>query len=226
VSLSGRVSEVLEIVADVHEQASGVPEALGRLGVRVTTRSLTRGDYVLGPGCVVERKSVVHLHLSVKQGRFWHQMRKLRSTGAWPCLLVEGRSLRLEHGGLSPDSVRGALLAVSDLGVSVVRSEDRDDSAAWMVRIAVRRLQVEAHDRPVYAQRPRRRDSTPAEQALAAVPGISTVTARALLARFGSLQAVLSASEKDLATVAGVGPVRIRALLEMIQERWPATHAH
>jgi ERCC4-type nuclease len=217
---------VLEIVADVHERRSGVPDALDRLGVRVTTRALTRGDYVLAPGCVVERKAVVDLHLSIQRGRFWHQMRKLRSTGARPCLLVEGRSLRLEHGGLQLDSIRGALLAVSDLGVTIVRSEDGDDSAAWMVRLAVRRLQVGAYDRPVYAQRPKRRGPAPAEQALAAVPGISTTTARALLTRFGSLQNVISATEKDLLAVAGLGPVRTRALLEMIEQPWPAADAH
>jgi ERCC4-type nuclease len=222
----GRVSEVLEIVADVHEHRSGVPDALSRLGVRVTTRALTRGDYVLTPGCVVERKTVVDLHLSVQRGRFWHQMQKLRSTGARPCLLVEGRSLRLERGGLRPDSIRGALLAVSDLGVTIVRSEDTDDSAAWMVRLAVRRLQVRFEDRPRYAQRPKRRGPRPAEQALAAAPGISTATARALLTRFGSLQNVLSATEKDLLAVAGLGPVRTRALREMIEQPWPVADAH
>jgi ERCC4-type nuclease len=224
--LSGRVTEVLEIVADVHERASGVPEAVSLLGVRVTIRSLTRGDYVLAPGCVVERKTVVDLHLSIGQGRFWHQIQKLRSTGASACLLVEGQSLRLRRGGLRPDSIRGALLAVSDLGVTIVRSEDGDDSAAWLVRLALRRLRGRVADRPVYAQRPKRGGTTPAEQALAAVPGISTTTARALLTRFGSLQNVLSATEKDLSTVAGVGPVRIRALLEMIRQPWPTPDAH
>lgn len=225
-NLSGRVSEVLEIVADVHERRSGVPGALELLGVRVTIRSLTRGDYVLAPGCVVERKTAVDLHLSIQQGRFWHQMQKLRSTGGRPCLLVEGQSLWLRHGGLRPNSIRGALLAVSDLGVTIVRSEGSDDSAAWMVRLAVRCLQARIVNRPVFAQRPKRGRTTPAEQALAAVPGISTATARALLAHFGSLQNVLSATEKDLSAVAGVGPVRIRALLEMIQQPWPAADAH
>lgn len=225
-SVPGKISEVLEIVADVHERASRVPDALERLGVRVTVRSLTRGDYVLAPGCVVERKTVVDLRVTIQQGRFWHQMHKLRSTGDRPCLLVEGQSLRLARGGLRPDSIRGALLAVSDLGVTILRSEDGGDSAAWMVRLAVRRLRVQTHDRPVYARRPKRRESTPAEEALAAAPGISTTTARALLRHFGSLQSVLSTSEKDLSGVAGVGPVRVRALLEMIQRPWQAADAH
>ena len=48
---------MLEIVADVHERASGIPSTLERLGAHVTIRSLTRGDYVLGPGSLVERKT-------------------------------------------------------------------------------------------------------------------------------------------------------------------------
>lgn len=43
---------------------------------------------------------------------------------------------------------------------------------------------------------------------------------------FGSLRDVLSATERDLSAVAGLGPVRTRALLEMIRQPWPAADAH
>jgi ERCC4-type nuclease len=94
------------------------------------------------------------------------------------------------------------LLAVGDFGVSVVWSEDAGDSAAWLMRIAERaRSSRPARDRPFYG-RPRRRTSVhPAEQALAAAPGVSTVTARALLRRYGSLHGVLSAPSEELRQV-------------------------
>jgi ERCC4-type nuclease len=218
---------VLEIVADVHEQPSRIPALLETLGARVTIRALTRGDYVAGPQCVVERKTVVDLHLTVLQGRFWHQIRKLRAAGRRPYLLIEGPSLWPASRRLAPNAVRGLLLAVGDLGVSVIRSESREDTAAWIVRLANRCQTVEISDRPVYSQRPQRRSSIdPTEQAGAAAPGISTVTARSLLAQFGSLQAIASATVEELQTVAGVGQHRAEALHSMIHSEWNADQAH
>jgi ERCC4-type nuclease len=55
----------------------------------------------------------------------------------------------------------------------------------------------------------------PAEQALAAAPGISTVTARAALDRFGWLRDVLTADLEALAQVPGVGHRRAQAILDL-----------
>ena len=55
------------------------------------------------------------------------------------------------------------------------------------------------------------------EAMLAAVPGISTVTARALLERFGSLAGVAAATDDVLLEVPGVGKERARALAEALR---------
>jgi ERCC4-type nuclease len=49
---------------------------------------------------------------------------------------------------------------------------------------------------------------------LAAVPGVSTASARALLDRFGSVAAVVAAGPDEWLTVPGIGPDRARALAE------------
>ena len=51
---------------------------------------------------------------------------------------------------------------------------------------------------------------------LAAVPGISTVTARALLERFGSLGGIAAASPEELLDVPGIGKERARALADAL----------
>ena len=66
---------------------------LEALGAQVEVRALTRGDYVVGPEAVVERKTVADLHASIATGRFWHQMRKIRDAGRWPYLVIEGPSV-------------------------------------------------------------------------------------------------------------------------------------
>jgi ERCC4-type nuclease len=49
---------------------------------------------------------------------------------------------------------------------------------------------------------------------LAAVPGVSTTSARALLERFGSVAGVITAGPSEWLTVPGIGPERARALEE------------
>lgn len=219
---------MLEIVADVHERASGVPEELERLGAHVVMRRLTRGDYVAGPETLVERKTVRDLYRTIVEGRFWRQMHGLREAGSRPILLVEGGSLWLDHRGLvQPAALRGLLLAAGDLGVRVIRSDSPVDSAAWLVRVAERRRASRLEDRPVYAQRPKRRSLiAPAERALSSAPGVSVVAARRLLAHFGSVEAIARATLSELTAVPSIGKARATAIHRLIHDEWPDRGAH
>ena len=178
----------VKIVVDVHERQSRIAETLAELGAEVEIASLPAGDYAVGAETLVERKRVLDLHAAVLKGRLWPQLGKLR----------------------------GACLAVIDQGIALLRSGNQRDSALWIHRLAVRCQQVEpAAERPAYAQRPRPKpgDET-AEALLAAVPGISTTSARALLERFGSVAAVVAADPAEWLTVPGIGPEKARALEE------------
>ena len=182
------MSERPRIIVDAGERPSGMAGALERLGAAVEVGRLAAGDYDVGGACVVERKTVLDLHGSILSGRFWPQMGALRACSPAPHLLIEG--MGLDRGPLHPNAVRGACLAVTELGIVVIRAEGRDDSARWLHRLALRRNRDEpSRDRPAYAQRPKISDPrAAAEAALAAVPGISVVCARALLDRFGSVR--------------------------------------
>ena len=183
------------------------PRRLRRGGVASRWRLRRwRGDYRRAQ----ERPRSPRRH---SQGAILAAARETRAECESPYLLVEGREL--DRGPLHPNAIRGACLTAVELGIALLRTEDRDDSARWLHRLAVRRQRVEhAPDRPAYAQRPKVLTGvSAAEAALAVVPGISVVCARALLARFGSVQAVLQATYVDeLVAVPGIGSERARAL--------------
>jgi DNA excision repair protein ERCC-4 len=122
---------------------------LKAMGAQVEWRTLTRGDYVVGPETVVERKTVAGLHASLVAGRFWHQMRKVRAAGRSPYLVIEGPSVF--RGPVKAKSVRGLCLAVSDLGITIIRTESPVDTSAWLMALASRRRQGAIRDRPIYA---------------------------------------------------------------------------
>src|SRR5229473_2596431 len=196
------------VVVDTRERESRLLDALHRLEVPTALRRLAVGDYIAG-SAIVERKSVRDLHLSVINGTFWPQIGRLSRAKRHPFLLVEGSDL--DAGPLHPASVRGAILAVGELGIRVIRSSDPGDSALWL-KVLAGRERSRHRGRRVYA----RRFATPAEAMLAAVPGISAVSARALLDRFGSVAAVLDAGPDEWLSIRGVGPKRAQAILETL----------
>jgi DNA excision repair protein ERCC-4 len=214
---------VLTITADVHEQRSGIPGRLASLGADVTVVSLVRGDYVVGPSPVVERKTIADLHASVAGGRLWQQMRRISDDGR-PYLLIEGRSIFA--GAVAPDAIRGMCLALIDLGVALIRSDGPMDSARWLARLADRRRAGAVRVRPPHAQRPPSPDVSPMEAALSAAPGVSTKTARTVLERFGSIAAVADATVEDLTSLPNVGKQRAQAIVALIQQQWNAANNH
>ena len=215
---------MLKIVADIHERPSRVPSLLGERGATVEIAHLLAGDYQLPRGALVERKTVRGMHAAIAAGTFWAQVGRLRAAARFPYVLVEGS--RLDTGPLSPAAIRGACLALTDLGIVVLRSIDVHDSAFWLYRLAERRRAAPPRDRPPYAQRPKSRAGPlAAEAALAAVPGISTSSARALLAHFGSLAAVVAGEPDEWQRVSGIGSRRAKALAATIQSPYDASRS-
>lgn len=203
-----------EVVVDVFEQGSGIPAALRRLDAHVAVEPLPSGDYRIPGGILVERKTVADLHGSLGRGRLWAQVGAIRDTAVTPLLLVEGDDL--DAGPRHPNATRGALLAIAELGVGILRSRDPADSALWIHRLALR----QARKARTRGRRERALPSPPPGLAvLAAVPGISQTTAGALLERFGSVEGVLQAGPERWAEVAGIGGVRAHALAEALLRR-------
>ena len=204
---------VVDVVADSRERRSAVPDHLRQLGVPLEEALLPIGDYAIGRNCLVERKALLDLHQSIENGRLWTQIGKLRRAVAWPYLLVEGPSPY--DGKLGAEAVRGALLAIADLGVIVIQSKHPLDSALWIRRIATRRQGVAARNRVPFAGRDRSATQHPGELALTAAQGISTTSAHVLLEHFGSLVKVLQASRDELTAVPGIGRSRASAIAQL-----------
>lgn len=192
-------------MADVFERGCAVPAELARLGVDVEIIALASGDYRIGRDVLVERKTVRDLHGSLASGRLFAQIGRIRDEASFPYLLVEGTDL--DAGPRHPNAVRGALLAIAELGVSTIRSVDAVDSARWLYRLVVRGAR-----RRAAAAAPARQAAVPGVAVLAGVPGISVGIASSLVERFGSVEGVLAAGPDAWAGVEGIGRVRAQAL--------------
>jgi ERCC4-type nuclease len=190
----------MRIVVDVYERGR-IVSALAGDGCEVVVRRLSAGDYDLGNGVVVERKTIADLRASLADGRLWPQVAKLRKARV-SYLIVEGPdvlpALR------DADGVRGALLAIIDLGIPVIRTRDVEDTASWLRLIARRRSQQPLRRRSPHVGRPRTQEHSPAVNVLAGIRGVSETRASALLDRFGTVAAIATAGVPELAQTPGV----------------------
>lgn len=215
------------VVLDDRERASALDKALQRAcGFAPKIERLHAGDILVGRRILIERKAVPDFAASILDGRLFSQIAALRASPFYPLLMLEGEVTRENCGKITAAALRGAILSVSiDWQVPVLRSKSVDDTAQWISAMLTR--QAKGDDLPDWRRvtpngqrrpegavplRPQRRKVPTSEslrlqtiQMLSQIDGMSESKAKNLLSHFGSFEAVLAATPKELETVEGVG---------------------
>jgi ERCC4-type nuclease len=196
----------VRIVADDRENAGGVIAALRELpGVDVEVRRLPCGDFLVGEQFTVERKTLRDFASSIIDGRVFRQASAIGRNPRRGVLVLEGSSADLPAVGVQREALQGALICVSVfLGMAVLRAHDPAETARLIVYLG-RQAKAYAHgSHPRPGHRPKGRRARQLFL-LQGLPRVGPERAARLLDRFGSVQAVATASAADLATVDGIG---------------------
>jgi DNA excision repair protein ERCC-4 len=194
------------VVADERERASGVPEELSKLNVRVYFARLPVADYVLNPELAVERKSVRDLVSSVYDSRLFYQAAKLSAAYAKPFLLVEGDSKEVESLARNLKSFYGAIANVTlAYGLRVLYTASPRETA-----MAIAELLTHARAKPLSrmpSELPPKAKSVPQQQLylVSAMPGIGRKLAEKLLSKYGTPRRVMGLTAGELAMTQGIG---------------------
>ena len=199
----------VRIIADDRERSAGVIEALGAMAdVELSIERLILGDYVVENGLLVERKTVLDLGLSIFDGRLFRQAGRLaRERAKRPCLIVEGAPEDFDRAAVSRLSLQGALITATLMyGLPVLYSSGPIETAR-LLRIAARQLRRREARGPERFCSKAGSDRRLRMLMLEAVPDIGPVRAAALVDAFGTIEAIATASVRDLAATAGVGPI-------------------
>jgi len=214
------------IVVDTREASkmAKLVSSLRSAGCEVREERLEAGDfYIPGePSFLVERKTPVDLVSSVRDGRLWRELDKMKASGPSPYLLVEGPLSLIERfTDWSQSSVAGLLVSVSDgWGVSVLWAPSQPWTVSYLLSLARRARREERRSYPLRVV-PKR--AGPREIMLSVVeglPGVGPGRAEALLRRFGTLSALFSARAEELEQVEGVGEKTARRLEELFRTKF------
>lgn len=193
----------MRILVDHREKSSGMFEELGNR-FEIESGNLSSGDYLINLRILVERKTARDFVLSLVDTRLFRQVRRMKNQGFRSVLLVEGNPFETDL-DVSPEAIKGALLSVAVIWqLPVIFSGSRTETAGIFESIG--RLDEKRLDilplRGGY--RPKRIFSRQL-YFLQGLPGVGPVTAKRLMARFGTPARALSASEKELISVRGIG---------------------
>ena len=186
------------------------------LDVRI--EALETGDYVIGDKVIVERKSVADFEASIinDDKRLFVQSERIKHlhemTGV---VLLEG-DLFGRRQRMGAHQISGALTYLGIVqGLNVLTTIDATHTAYMLAKIA-QHLHGLGYDLALRTDKPKALLSA-RSYVLEGIPGVSAGMARALLERFGSIQAIAAASTDDLCTVPGIGPARARSIVEVFQ---------
>jgi len=217
----------VRIVADDREKAGG--KVLAALAARddatVEIARLKVGDYHIERRVVVERKTAADFAASLIDGRLFQQAAALAMAPECAVLVLEGSHENWRDTGVRREALQGALITLGVLyGVAILWSDDAEETARLLVYLA-RQAQRSAQGglpRPGYRPKGKRARQLFLLQGL---PGVGPERAARLLERFGSVQANMTASADDLATVDGIGEKTAAKMRRIIEEPTAGFHA-
>jgi ERCC4-type nuclease len=206
-----------EITADHRESKSGVCEYLSALAdVRLRWENLSTGDYIVERLGIFERKTASDFAASLIDQRLFSQAKRLADLPLRAAFVIEGSSDEWSNLRVRREAVQGALLTLSLIfNLSVFRSRDPKETAQLLVYAGHQFARLR-EDVPRYRIYKAKRKWTQQIHLLATLPAVGPDRAYRLLDHFGSVQACITATARELEKVPGVGPKTAAAIRDLV----------
>jgi ERCC4-type nuclease len=213
----------IPLIVDANEPED-IPERLRELGVEIEVRKIAPGDYVLGP-IGIERKALFDFFNSIVRKRLFEQVRRLRDAYPQPLLILEGDLSEIstfKH----PQSILGALVAL-EVGerVPILTTADKDQTAL-LLSVLWKRQEKGAADYGL-RHKPKALSLDQRQRfVVEGLPSIGETLSRNLLERFGSVRAVLTASEEELKKVPKIGDIKAAEIVRLLTAPYKGHQKH
>jgi len=201
------------IIAD-HREPEQIIKAMENMGAMVEIRQLEVGDFLCSDNVAVERKAREDFEISIIDGRLFKQMQNLLENFSRPVVIVEGES---DREIIRREALMGAYAAViSDFGIPLFFTKDMDETAETIFHLAKHAQFAKPLSLSVFAKRKTLTPSQHQRGVIETLPTVGPKLARALLSRFGSVRAVINATEEELKEVEKLGDKKARIIRALI----------
>jgi len=212
-------ADAIEVVIDQRELESSIARDLSRVeGVETRLETLAVGDYVCSDRVAIERKTVEDFLDTLLGGdrSLFEQAGDLVQHYERSVVVLEGEGL-YERRDVHPNAIRGAVTSLAvDFGLSVLHSDGPDETVDLLTTIAEREQADRGRAVSAHGEKQAKTLEEQQEYVVSSIAEIGPITARALLAHFGSVEAVMTAEEEALLEVEGVGEVTAERIREVV----------
>ncbi len=173
------------------------------------------GDYFIDGGVVVERKTYADFATSLVDGRLFPQAAALARSPHRAVVMLEGpKPLRMPD--VHPHALKGAIVSLAVMWrLPVLHARDPEDALQILRFLAQQAGNSEQRILRRYDRKPKRAASRRLYM-LQGLPGVGPALAQRLLSKFGSVERVVTADEKSLAQVRGIGLKKAARIRELV----------
>nr|WP_231493795.1 DEAD/DEAH box helicase [Methanobrevibacter arboriphilus] len=207
------------VYADSREGNSNVLRALDTINVNVRIKSMAAGDYQISDDIAIERKTAKDFIDSIVDKRLYKQAKSMKEEFKKPILILEGDDIY--SGFLSPDAIRGSIASIAiDFGISIIPTRNPEDTAAMIKRIAIR--EQNQNNNPIQIRTERKPTELWEQQLfiIESLPNVGPVTAKKLLEKFSTVQAVIDASISELKEIDGIGSKTAENIRKVLDSKY------
>ena len=194
------------ITIDEREKRSGIVQELQSMNIPIETTTLEMADYIINETTYIERKTVPDFLESLKDGRLFDQVARLRRAEKRAVLLIEGPRLP------GSNRVRNALCTISVQWYMPILRSVGIKGTAWFLAKIHSNAEIDTNPVHEYDYRPKRIFSSHQERMLTQLKDIGPETARRLLDHFGNIANIINAEEDELKKVHGIGDFHARQI--------------
>jgi DNA excision repair protein ERCC-4 len=174
------------------------------------------GDYFIGGGVIVERKTYADFATSLTDGRLFPQAATLARSPHRPVLLLEGPKSR-HMPDVHPHALKGALVSLAVMWrLPVLHARDPEDSMRILGFLARQLAQSAPGILQRYDRKPKRLASRKL-YLLQGLPGVGPALANQLMRQFGSIERVITAEETALMQIRGIGPKKAAQIRQLLR---------
>ncbi len=202
------------ILVDSRETASPVTRELSEMNTSISLEKLPIGDYIISERCGIERKSVQDFVDSLKDGRLFKELQKLRTQFSLPILILEGNLSSILS--IKRAAILGTLSSILlNMNILLIQTSSPEETAEILYALAKKEQQ--AKDKKNFSIRFKKLPEKIPEQMefiVSGIPGINSSRAKDLLQEFHSLRALFSAEIEELEKTPNIGPVLAKTILK------------
>lgn len=217
-------SDSVHVIIDSREMNSSIGRQLHKSdSITVDMDQLDVGDYILGPDCAAERKSISDFLNTLTGGdrSLFEQLGDLANSYQKPILLLEGDSSQLYSGRVHKNAINGALASIQfDFGVNIVYTDSEDDTVNWIELIAEREQDDSESEVQAHGTKSTQTIKDQQEYIVSSFEGVGSKTAKKLLNQFNTIEDIINASSEDLQETDTVGPSTAEYIREVVEEKY------